>query len=209
MRIYSSRVRKLTCIQHAYITIQSSTLILYMCLCLITLLDCSTSELVTPKPYKYLNFCHSTPHSASSLVQKSCYQTPLERKRSKKPNKINMWQPMTSATHSSLTSQQQQELLEPDLSQILQTLQEFYQKFTKNKQINQAVKMSSSHALINSNEVQLFEDTTQGSIKLGRQIIHVGCNNICYAYGLMVHLGLRTWCSNLEEDSASLYNAAH
>lgn len=69
--------------------------------------------------------------------------------------------------------------------------------------------MSSSPALINSNEVQLFQDATQGSIKLGRQIIHVGSNNIRYAQGLMVRLGLRTWCPNLEEDSASLYNAAH
>ncbi|KNZ60090.1 hypothetical protein VP01_1610g1 [Puccinia sorghi] len=91
----------------------------------------------------------------------------------------------------------------------LQTLQEFYQRFTNNNQINQAVKMSSSPALINLNEVQLFQDTTQGSIQLGRQIIHVGSNNIRYAQVLMVRFALGTWCPNLKEDSGSFYNAAH
>ncbi|KAA1079345.1 hypothetical protein PGT21_008685 [Puccinia graminis f. sp. tritici] len=91
----------------------------------------------------------------------------------------------------------------------LQTLQEFYQRFSNNDQVEEAAKGSLSPALIGSHEVQLFKGATSGSVKFGRQVIHLGSNNIRYAQGLMVRLGLRVWCPNLEEDSASLYNAAH
>jgi hypothetical protein len=69
--------------------------------------------------------------------------------------------------------------------------------------------VASSPALILSNEVQLFQNAVGGKIKYGRQVLHLGSNNVCYAQGLMIRLGLRVWSPNLEEDSASLYNAAH
>ncbi|KNZ59613.1 hypothetical protein VP01_1694g3 [Puccinia sorghi] len=40
-------------------------------------------------------------------------------------------------------------------------------------------------------------------------LTHLGSKKIYYTQGLMVHLGLRILCPNLEEDLASLYNAAH
>ncbi|PLW52483.1 hypothetical protein PCANC_10620 [Puccinia coronata f. sp. avenae] len=92
----------------------------------------------------------------------------------------------------------------------IQELQEFCQRFANNNQVQPAATVLSSPALmINSSNVQIFKNATQGSVKLGRQIIHLGSNNVCYDQGLMVRLGLRTWCPNLKEDSASLYNAAH
>ncbi|PLW44073.1 hypothetical protein PCASD_04851 [Puccinia coronata f. sp. avenae] len=91
----------------------------------------------------------------------------------------------------------------------LQYLQEFYQRFSTNNQVEHAAKTTSSPALISSNEIQLFKDATSGSVKYGQQVIHVGSNNVRYSQGLMGRLGLRVWCPNLEEDSASLYNAAH
>jgi hypothetical protein len=91
----------------------------------------------------------------------------------------------------------------------LQYLQEFYQRFSTNNQVKHAAKTTLSPALISSNEIQLFKDATSGSVKYGRQVIHVGSNNVRYSQGLMGRLGLRVWCPNLEEDSASLYNAAH
>ncbi|KNZ63681.1 hypothetical protein VP01_11137g1, partial [Puccinia sorghi] len=93
----------------------------------------------------------------------------------------------------------------PDLG----TLQEFYQQFSNTEQVKQAAWQTQSPSLINTNEVQLFPKAQAGSIKFGRQLIHLRSNNICYADGLMVRLGLRVWCPNLEEDSASLYNTAH
>ncbi|KAH9471667.1 hypothetical protein Pst134EA_005548 [Puccinia striiformis f. sp. tritici] len=62
---------------------------------------------------------------------------------------------------------------------------------------------------LNPNEVVLFRDAAMGSIRYGRSVIHLGANNVRYVQGLMVRLGLRAWCPNLEEDAASLYNAAH
>ncbi|KAA1066525.1 hypothetical protein PGT21_032751 [Puccinia graminis f. sp. tritici] len=91
----------------------------------------------------------------------------------------------------------------------LRTLQEFYNRFTNGEEVEKAAQGNSSPPLINSNEVELFKEARAGSIKFGRSVIHVGSNNICYAQGLMVRLGLRVWCPNLEEDTASLYNAAH
>ncbi|KNZ50235.1 hypothetical protein VP01_4537g1 [Puccinia sorghi] len=91
----------------------------------------------------------------------------------------------------------------------LQTLCEFYERFSSSNQVQQAANVASSPALIDSNEVQLFKTAHAGSVRYGRQIVHVGSNNIRYAQGLMVRLGLRVWCPNLEEDSALLYNAAH
>ncbi|PLW41756.1 hypothetical protein PCASD_05692 [Puccinia coronata f. sp. avenae] len=91
----------------------------------------------------------------------------------------------------------------------LQYLQEFYQRFSTNNQVKHAAKTTSSPALISSNEIQLFKDATSGSVKYGQQVIHVGSNNVRYSQGLMGRLGLQVWCPNLEEDSASLYNAAH
>ncbi|OAV85983.1 hypothetical protein PTTG_00350, partial [Puccinia triticina 1-1 BBBD Race 1] len=91
----------------------------------------------------------------------------------------------------------------------LSDLQEFYSKFSNNDEVKQAARTSTSPALINDSEVQLFKHATAGSIKYRRSVIHLGSNNICYVQGLMVRLGLRTWRPNLEEDSASLYNAAH
>ncbi|PLW52509.1 hypothetical protein PCANC_10573 [Puccinia coronata f. sp. avenae] len=90
----------------------------------------------------------------------------------------------------------------------LQYLQEFYQRFSTNNQVEHAAKTTSSPALISSNEIQFFKDATSGSVKYGRQVIHVGSNNVRYSQGLMGRLGLQVWCPNLEEDSASLYNAA-
>ncbi|KNZ56564.1 hypothetical protein VP01_2374g2 [Puccinia sorghi] len=59
----------------------------------------------------------------------------------------------------------------------------------------------------NSTKVQLFKKAQVGFIKFGRKLIHLkGSNNIYYAQGLMVWLGLHVWCPNLEEDLASLYN---
>ncbi|EFP75508.1 uncharacterized protein PGTG_00839 [Puccinia graminis f. sp. tritici CRL 75-36-700-3] len=91
----------------------------------------------------------------------------------------------------------------------LRNLQEFYNRFSNGQEVEQAAQASTSPALINTDEVQLFKDATTGSIKYGRSVIHLGSNNVRYAQGLMVRLGLRTWCPNLDEDSASLYNAAH
>ncbi|KAA1076368.1 hypothetical protein PGT21_004408 [Puccinia graminis f. sp. tritici] len=91
----------------------------------------------------------------------------------------------------------------------LRNLQEFYNRFSNGQEVEQAARASTSPALIQTGEVQLFKDATGGSIKYGRSVIHLGSNNVRYTQGLMVRLGLRTWCPNLEEDSASLYNAAH
>ncbi|KNZ58949.1 hypothetical protein VP01_1828g7 [Puccinia sorghi] len=91
----------------------------------------------------------------------------------------------------------------------LQRLREFYERFSSNEQVEKAANVASSPALIDSNEVQLFKTARAGSVRYGRQVLHVGSHNIRYAQGLMVRLGLRVWCPNLEEDSGSLYNAAH
>ncbi|PLW56851.1 hypothetical protein PCANC_01292 [Puccinia coronata f. sp. avenae] len=92
----------------------------------------------------------------------------------------------------------------------LQYLQEFYQWFSTNNQVKHAEKTPLSSALISSNKLQLFKDAALGSVKYGQQVIHVGSNNVRYSQGLMAFLGLKVWClMNLEEDSASLYNAAH
>jgi hypothetical protein len=91
----------------------------------------------------------------------------------------------------------------------LRNLQEFYNWFPNSDEVDRAAKVASSPALILSNEVQLFQNAVGGKIKYGRQVLHLGSNNVCYAQGLMVRLGLRVWSPNLEEDSALLYNAAH
>ncbi|KNZ53345.1 hypothetical protein VP01_326g8 [Puccinia sorghi] len=93
----------------------------------------------------------------------------------------------------------------PDLG----TLQEFHQQFSNTKQVKQAAQQTQSPSLINTNEDQLFPKAQAESIKFGRQLIHLCFSNIRYTEGLMVCLGLRVWCPNLDEDSASLYNAAH
>ncbi|PLW50635.1 hypothetical protein PCASD_00670 [Puccinia coronata f. sp. avenae] len=91
----------------------------------------------------------------------------------------------------------------------LRNLPEFYNRFSNSNEVDRAAKVASSPALISSNEVQLFQNAVGGKIKYGRQVLHLGSNNVRYAQGLMVRLGLRVWSPNLEEDSASLYNAAH
>ncbi|PLW46368.1 hypothetical protein PCASD_05466 [Puccinia coronata f. sp. avenae] len=91
----------------------------------------------------------------------------------------------------------------------LQNLQEFYNRFSNSDEVDRAAKVASSPALISSNKFQLFQNAVGGKIKYGRQVLHLGSNNVRYAQGLMIHLGLRVWSPNLEEDSASLYNAAH
>ncbi|KNZ53398.1 hypothetical protein VP01_324g1 [Puccinia sorghi] len=52
--------------------------------------------------------------------------------------------------------------------------------------IKQATQQTQSPLLINTNEVQLFKQAQAGSIKFGRQLIHLGSNNICHAQVLMV-----------------------
>ncbi|MBW0475916.1 hypothetical protein O181_015631 [Austropuccinia psidii MF-1] len=91
----------------------------------------------------------------------------------------------------------------------LRMLEEFYQRFKRPEQVEEAIKTSTALTYLEPNEVQCFKDARAGRIRFGRSVIHLGDNFVRYAQGLMNRLGLRIWCPNLEEDPSSLYNAAH
>ncbi|KAA1127309.1 hypothetical protein PGTUg99_034577 [Puccinia graminis f. sp. tritici] len=90
----------------------------------------------------------------------------------------------------------------------LRDLQEFYNRFSNDAQVQAAASSTQSPGIINSSEVQCFKNVQGGRMKLGKSIIHIPDNQVRYARGLLTRLGLRVWCPNLEEDATSLYNAA-
>lgn len=91
----------------------------------------------------------------------------------------------------------------------LGTLEEFYRRFRRTEQIEQAVNAPSADSSIRQNQVECLKNAQSGRVKYGKLVIHLGSNFVRYAQGLLARLGLSVWCPNLEEDSASLYNAAH
>ncbi|MBW0497867.1 hypothetical protein O181_037582 [Austropuccinia psidii MF-1] len=91
----------------------------------------------------------------------------------------------------------------------LRMLEEFYQKFTRPEQVENAIKTTANSDLSGLSQVRCFKDAHAGRIRFGKSVIHLGENFIRYAQGLMNQLGLRVWCPNLEEDASSLYNSAH
>ena len=90
----------------------------------------------------------------------------------------------------------------------LSTLEQFYQRFRRTEEIEEAIKTPGSGYSSQTN-IQFLSNAQAGCIKYGRLVIHLGSNFVRYAQGLMNQLGLQVWCPNLEEDAASLYNAAH
>ncbi|KNZ57825.1 hypothetical protein VP01_2063g8 [Puccinia sorghi] len=90
----------------------------------------------------------------------------------------------------------------------LSTLEEFYKRFRRAEQIEDAVKSGSTN-YVRQHEIQCFQNVQRGQVKCGNSIIHLGSRFVTYAQGLMSRLGLRVWCPNLNEDSSSLYNSAH
>ncbi|EFP91134.1 uncharacterized protein PGTG_16879 [Puccinia graminis f. sp. tritici CRL 75-36-700-3] len=88
-------------------------------------------------------------------------------------------------------------------------LEEFYKRFRRTEQIEEAVRGGLATGHFGQHEVQCFKDAQAGRIRYGKSIIHLGSNFVRYAQGLMARLGLRVWCPNLKEDSDLLYNSAH
>ncbi|KNZ49285.1 hypothetical protein VP01_510g22 [Puccinia sorghi] len=91
----------------------------------------------------------------------------------------------------------------------LSTLEEFYKRFRRTEQIEEAVKKRAGSKYSNQLSADFLKNAQAGRVKYGRSVIHLGSNFVRYAQGLMGQLGLRVWCPNLDEDAASLYNAAH
>lgn len=90
----------------------------------------------------------------------------------------------------------------------LSTLEEFYKRFCRAEQIEDAVKSGSTN-YVRKHEIQCFQNVQKVQVKCGNSIIHLGSRFVTYAQGLMSRLGLRVWCPNLNDDSSSLYNSAH
>ncbi|KAI7952929.1 hypothetical protein MJO29_008560 [Puccinia striiformis f. sp. tritici] len=90
----------------------------------------------------------------------------------------------------------------------LSTLQEFYRRFRRAEQIEEAIKKPRTHFGAQSNS-QFLLNVQGGRVKYRKSVVHLGSNFVRYAQGLMKQLGLQVWCPNLDEDSASLYNSAH
>ncbi|EFP93885.2 uncharacterized protein PGTG_19898 [Puccinia graminis f. sp. tritici CRL 75-36-700-3] len=91
----------------------------------------------------------------------------------------------------------------PELSK----LEEFYRRFRRAEQVEEAVRSGSANRDVG--QVSCLKDAQGGRIKFGKSVIHLGSNFVRYAQGIMAQLGLSVWCPNLDEDSGSLYNAAH
>ncbi|WAQ87357.1 hypothetical protein PtA15_8A261 [Puccinia triticina] len=89
----------------------------------------------------------------------------------------------------------------------LSTLEGFYRRFRRAEQIEEAVRSGSASRDVT--QVLCLRDAQGGRIQYRKLIIHLGSNFVCYAQGILAQLGLSVWCPNLDEDSASLYNAAH
>ncbi|KAI7965085.1 hypothetical protein MJO29_003183 [Puccinia striiformis f. sp. tritici] len=90
----------------------------------------------------------------------------------------------------------------------LSTLEEFYRRFQRPEQIEEAIKKPRTHFGVQSN-LQFLLNVQGGRVKYGKSVVHLGSNFVRYAQGLMNQLGLEVWCPNLDEDSTSLYNLAH
>ncbi|KAA1127223.1 hypothetical protein PGTUg99_031925 [Puccinia graminis f. sp. tritici] len=89
----------------------------------------------------------------------------------------------------------------------LSTLEGFYRRFRRTEQLEEAVRSRSANR--DFSQVLCLRDAQGGRVKFGKSVIHLGSNFVRYAQGIMAQLGLSVWCPNLDEDSASLYNAAH
>ncbi|KAA1078900.1 hypothetical protein PGTUg99_018748 [Puccinia graminis f. sp. tritici] len=70
----------------------------------------------------------------------------------------------------------------------LRDLQEFYNRFSNDAQVQAAASSTQSPGIINSSEVQCFKDVQGGRMKLGKSIIHIPDNQVRYARGLLTRL---------------------
>ncbi|KAI9603011.1 hypothetical protein H4Q26_002321 [Puccinia striiformis f. sp. tritici PST-130] len=88
----------------------------------------------------------------------------------------------------------------------LSTLQEFYRRFRRAEQIEEAIKKPRTHFGAQSNS-QFLLNVQGGRVKYRKSVVHLGSNFVRYAQGLMKQLGLQR--KELKEEGKVAKDAAH
>ncbi|MBW0586518.1 hypothetical protein O181_126233 [Austropuccinia psidii MF-1] len=87
-------------------------------------------------------------------------------------------------------------------------LQEFYQRFSHNSELESVASNASAASLINPQEIITLKGIHIGRKKIGRAIVHISEFFIQYTNAMLARLWIRIWCPDLNNAPDSLYNKA-